>query len=177
MTRQEESRRYYLKHKKEVQERVKKYREKHRELIRKKDREKYASNDERREKIKQYQREYRRNNKEKVNAYNRRYMKAGYLQKHNEMKREWAKTPKGKLLSQTKSYRRRSLLKDIGRHTVEEWETAVSKHRNKCAICKKKRKLTKDHIIPLTKGGMNTIDNIQPLCLPCNARKGNSIHT
>ncbi len=43
----------------------------------------------------------------------------------------------------------------------------------KCQICWTTEKITIDHIIPLSKWWMNTIDNLQPLCQSCNSRKGN----
>lgn len=41
-----------------------------------------------------------------------------------------------------------------------------------CAKCGDETVLTRDHVIPLTKGGSDDIENIQPLCLPCNSSKG-----
>lgn len=63
----------------------------------------------------------------------------------------------------------------VGSHTLQEWERLKTKYDNKCAICGKYTKLTKDHIIPLSKGGNNYISNIQPLCRNCNSKKNNKI--
>ena len=71
----------------------------------------------------------------------------------------------------------------IGKHTRLEWEELKKKHNYCCAKCgrnepfknQKCKKLTQDHIIPISKGGTNDIKNIQPLCLRCNCRKHNKV--
>ena len=35
--------------------------------------------------------------------------------------------------------------------------------------------MTKDHIIPVSLGGRNTLDNLQCMCAPCNKAKGNQM--
>ena len=65
-----------------------------------------------------------------------------------------------------------------GSFTVQEWLDLKAKYNYRCAHCGRhevEAKLTKDHIIPLTKGGSNSIDNIKPLCQSCNSRKYNKI--
>jgi HNH endonuclease len=45
----------------------------------------------------------------------------------------------------------------------------------KCVTCGSNERIEFDHIIPLSKGGSNTVRNIQILCERCNRAKGDSI--
>jgi hypothetical protein len=42
----------------------------------------------------------------------------------------------------------------------------------RCRACGTHRDLRADHIVPESKGGPTTLDNLQTLCAPCNSRKG-----
>ena len=93
-----------------------------------------------------------------------------------EKARERAKDYKKKNADKVRAYeaKRRALkVAASGAYTTAEW-FALSEHfGNRCLSCgTQSRPLTADHVIPLSKGGSNTIENIQPLCGPCNARKG-----
>ena len=58
-----------------------------------------------------------------------------------------------------------------GSHTLKEWMELKKKHCFKCVHCKGFKPLTKDHIIPLSEGGSDYMENIQPLCRNCNSKK------
>ena len=44
-----------------------------------------------------------------------------------------------------------------------------------CCYCGSSERLVVDHIIPITKGGQNTIENTQILCCSCNSIKSNRL--
>ena len=74
--------------------------------------------------------------------------------------------------------RRLRLKENGGSHTSGEWENVKVQYGYKCAMCFKPEtevQLTKDHIIPVTKGGSDFIENIQPLCVRCNSSKNNRL--
>ena len=61
-----------------------------------------------------------------------------------------------------------------GVYTVKEWEELKEKYGNKCLRCgakEGKAQIVADHVIPLSIKGLNTIDNLQPLCFSCNSKK------
>ena len=63
-----------------------------------------------------------------------------------------------------------------GNHTLQEWKLLKEKFNYKCAYCMEEKPLTKDHIKPLSKGGTDYIENIQPLCRNCNSKKHNKFN-
>lgn len=60
-----------------------------------------------------------------------------------------------------------------GTHTGAEWGAMLEACGMRCVSCgTTSRTLCKDHIKPISRGGDDTIENLQPLCHPCNASKG-----
>jgi 5-methylcytosine-specific restriction endonuclease McrA len=65
-----------------------------------------------------------------------------------------------------------------GRHTSEQWRDLREVCNWACVCCGEPEsvhgpwRLTRDHIVPLARGGSDAIENLQPLCPSCNSRKG-----
>jgi 5-methylcytosine-specific restriction endonuclease McrA len=58
--------------------------------------------------------------------------------------------------------------------TLEQWKDLLRRFNFRCAYCLKrltKKNRSLDHLIPLTRGGGNTLDNLVPACRRCNQRK------
>lgn len=68
--------------------------------------------------------------------------------------------------------RRAKKLSSGGSHTLQQWLELCAYYDHRCVRCGARSKLTRDHIVPLEKNGSDGIENIQPLCGPCNSGKG-----
>ncbi|MEK6829673.1 MAG: HNH endonuclease [Nanoarchaeota archaeon] len=88
--------------------------------------------------------------------------------------KNWAKRNPDKVRKNSANRRARKR-NAKGSFTEIEWKNLKKKFQYRCAICKKRKKLTVDHKIPLSKDGTNYISNIQPLCSRCNCKKYNNI--
>lgn len=83
-------------------------------------------------------------------------------------------TEKGKASRNVRSQRR--LAKKMNTKntlTQKEWLSILKQYDSRCAYCYEKLDSpTQDHVVPLSKGGGYTRDNIVPACGSCNSSKG-----
>lgn len=117
-------------------------------------------------------------NRERYNEYFRQYIKKWRLnnfEKDRDYHNQWRKENKEKVNIWNNNYRVRKFNAE-GSFTYNDWIEIKKKTDFRCVYCKRQEpeiSLAKDHIIPLSKGGTNKKENIQPLCKDCNSRKGN----
>lgn len=121
----------------------------------------------------QLSKEWRRKNKERNSQTKRRWFEKNTLRYYIAIKRWKQNNPeRDRLRAKRGFHARRAKLLSGGTFTNEQWLSLCNKYGNTCLCCAKQKPLTIDHVIPVSKGGANTIDNLQPLCMTCNLRKG-----
>lgn len=69
-----------------------------------------------------------------------------------------------------RAYREMNSVSDL---TEQEWQRVLDLFGGRCAYCGSDGKITRDHVVPLTKGGGYTSTNIVPCCSSCNSKKHN----
>ena len=119
-----------------------------------------------------YREKYYLSNKNKLNGINRKWYKEN-KHKHRLMMKKWTENNKEKRNLYTIKYqhRKKTLICDL---TDDEWRQSIAFFGYSCAYCGvNNKKITKDHFIPVSKGGGLTRINILPACSSCNSSKHN----
>ena len=181
----EKDKKYREENKTKIYQSKKEYREKNIDTIRVKKKE-YRNNN--KEKISKRDKEYRdRNieeikknkkiyyeaNKEHVLLKNKEYQKKNRL-RINKYLLEYFKTEIGSASKLNTRHKRRAIIKD-GDATTQQLKELYSTVKN-CYWCNtklNKKNTHLDHFIPLSKGGLHTIDNLVLSCSCCNLKKSN----
>lgn len=117
---------------------------------------------------------YYRANSERIKKYVRAWKAANVIEnperkaKYQATQRGWRAQRPGWMAAQNA---RRRALTETG-YTAEQWERVKIDSGHRCLACgRTDLTLEPDHVVPLSRGGSNEIENIQPLCGPCNRRK------
>jgi len=148
---------WYIEHKDYCAKRSKKYHQEHKEQIKENRKIYYKEN---REQFLKYAKKNREENKEHFKKYLKSYLK----------------TENGKAAAQRgrtkRQARERTIINTL---TSQEWLDILKQYDYKCAYCGCKfdenNPPTRDHVIPISKGGDNTKENVVPACQSCNSKK------
>ena len=116
---------------------------------------------------------YREANVQKVNQAKYKWARE-HVERVKEIRREVNLRRKDKAFQES-NLRRARKNKVGGSFSKLEWEELQESYGNICISCGSNIRMEADHVIPISKGGVNSIDNIQPLCLKCNRSKGTKI--
>lgn len=117
---------------------------------------------------------------EKRRAYHREY----YLRNRETLYRKhriYETSPHGREVSREGSKRRRARVRGATMTpnvlTPEQWTLLLERFCYSCAWCgttfSDRNRPEQDHLVPVSKGGQHTVENIVPACKSCNARWGN----
>lgn len=132
-------------------------------------------------------REYREQNREKERERFRRYDQANREKRrlaiaasraenpdhHRELRRKWRAANLERSRARCRAYwhRRRS-----GSDPSEEVDAyAELLLLQACGYCGATENMSIDHVVPLSRGGKHTVDNLLPACRSCNSSKGNKL--
>jgi 5-methylcytosine-specific restriction endonuclease McrA len=163
-------REYHIRNAEQICARSREYYAQHKEILCEKRRVYQVRNQDR---LRAKKRAYRSQNAERLRDRQREYNKR-YPERIKEARRKWKQAHPEQVRAGVNA-RRARIRGASGTHTQTEWLEVVWRQQFCCAYCGTYKPLTRDHIVPLSKGGSDNIENIQGLCLSCNSSKGTKL--
>lgn len=173
--RKEFSKAYDLAHPEAHRARHDRYVSSHRDLLSDRARAKYRATPEderKRSRIarKAYYQQWRASHKEELRAYD-----ADRYERTKEQQAEYHKAyyAANRLAFIHRANNRLRKLRERGTFTQADIDYLYVSQAGKCTGCRKSldNKFEIDHVMPVSRGGMNTADNLQLLCRSCNRKK------
>lgn len=128
---------------------------------------------ERMQEIKRQRHQYYLDNKDKILSNNKKWKlnNDDYKEYCKNYTKKYNASDDGKIKNRMRVHKRRTILETLEEIDYKALKDKFDKLGNKCVMCGSEENITIDHIIPITKGGTNDIDNLQPLCKSCNSSK------
>lgn len=121
------------------------------------------------------QKEYRAQNADYISIKQKEYW-ANNKDKLSQKNRLWREqNPDKDAEVRTRAYIKRRILEKgvTNTLTAKEWTAILNLFGNSCAYCGSKDSITRDHVVPLSKGGGMEEKNVIPACRKCNCSKHN----
>ena len=146
-----------------VKKRTQKHYKKNREEKREYNKKYYHDN-------REYHAEYYHDNREEKLEYGRSHYKENREYYSEFMKKYHLENPEAIRFN---NQRRKARMAELPHTlTVEEWDETLEYFNNECAYCGDSESgLAQEHVIPVSKGGPYTQENIIPACKSCNSSK------
>ena len=117
---------------------------------------------------------YKESRKKRIEKY--RSSTKGKI-KEKEYSLTYGRSIQGKIIRLKNEIKRKRLIKGAIRDDYSLWIKSIRQsYTFACSYCGNTyeiEKLTMDHVIPLSKGGSDTKDNLVPACRSCNSKKYN----
>ena len=177
---------YYLLHTEALKAYQVKYNIEHKDIVKKRQAKCYRSRRElHAEEEREYQRRQRINYPERMRAYSVKYRArhreelrishAKYYSEHHEKVRVYSSKYRAEhpeVYVAARSKRVHQLKTSAFDLTTAQWQERIDEFNGYCAYClRPMKKVTQDHMTPLSRNGNHTLSNVVPCCQSCNSRK------